>query len=450
MPSFGSLFAELETPAPRPRSFVETGTFNDAQRHAICLPLTSHAVVLAGAGTGKTSTLVARARWLVEQGVPPEDILLATFTKAAATEMLERLKTELGRRTPKRIGTLHALALSVTGGFAALGATLVDDEESKARLMELALANPESAAIAAEYTPAELLLSVNRLREERVTHHPLADMVERWQDWLRENNHVDFVMLLEALLTTTAPLPVFRHILVDEAQDLTAVQLAALDKLSSAKTTRYYVGDDDQSIYSFRGAFSGALGGLMSNGAETVRLEHNYRCGARILDWANCLIQHNLDRFAKRLIPAKGIDGEAKLTQLSGPAELLEHLETVVAAARVAGKRLAILSRIRSRLDALPDWPDVQKLSIHESKGLEWDWVVCIGWEEGTLPHRMAEKISEERRLAYVAVTRARERLEVCVLEHGRQRLRPSRFVAELTTPACADLSAADIGDVPW
>ena len=110
--SFASAFTTLSTPSHAQRPALSEGLsrLNKAQREAATLPLDKHAVVLAGAGTGKTTTLVERAAWLVEQGVPPDEILLSTFTRAAAEEMQVRLKKRLGRRCPKAIGTLHSLS----------------------------------------------------------------------------------------------------------------------------------------------------------------------------------------------------------------------------------------------------------------------------------------------------------------------------------------------------
>lgn len=435
-------FQALSTDAPVDDPYKR---FNPAQREAVTLPMRTPAVVLAGAGTGKTTTLVGRAEWLVREGVPPEKILLATFTRLAAKEMRDRLREKLGRRVPDNIGTLHALSLSYLGGFARLGRELIDDERAQGELFELA----QSFGPAKGFAASELALQVNRLREERIAHHALAPLARAWVAHLAHNGWIDFVGLLELVLEREG-MPQFSHILVDEAQDLTAVQLAVLQRFSHARTVRYYVGDDDQSIYSFRGAFAGALAGLMSGGARLVRLEENYRCGRQIIDWANCLIRHNLDRYEKSLVAASGREGEARISRCADVAQAHAEIEAWARAAKAANKKMAVLSRVRALLDALPDWEGVEKRTIHESKGLEWHWVVCVGWEEQILPHAMTEVMAEERRLAYVAVTRAKERLLVQTVAVRRGRQCPSRFLSELSTPVTAESSVDELGTLAW
>lgn len=426
---WASHFDTLSSPTRAPAPFEHVSTrLNAAQRAAVTLPRTRSALVLAGAGTGKTTTLVERAAWLVRKGVPPGRILLATFTRAAADEMRHRLGALLGPQMPARIGTLHALCLSLMGGGKSLGAQLLSDDLAREALHTLA--KQEFADDAQGLTGGELLLQVNRLREERILHHRLAPLAQRWVEHLGENNQLDFVLLLERALTLE--LPTFSHILVDESQDLTAVQIAVLDHLATPTATRFYVGDDDQSIYGFRGADAGAMSGLAGQGADLIRLEENYRCGRAILDWANNLIAHNTGRFEKQLIACNGQAGYADIEQQPTPSHLERRLDELATHAATQGKSFAILCRTRALLDALPGWEGVARKTLHEAKGLEWDWVAVIGLEEQVLPHRRAESLSEERRLAYVALTRARERLWLMPVGERRTPQTPSRFLQEL------------------
>lgn len=425
--AFASAFATLSTPVHAQPAAVppEFARLNTAQRAAVTLPLTQHAVVLAGAGTGKTSTLVERAAWLVEQGVPPADILLATFTRAAADEMRTRLNTRLAKRCPKTIGTLHSIALSLAGGFQGLGVQLIDDDALATLVEEMARDFPAAADLA----PREIILQIGRLREERVLHHPLYELSQLLKARIDEMGMIDFTGLLE--LATTRELPTFRHLLIDEAQDLTAAQLALVAKLSGPRTVRYYVGDDDQSIYQFRGAFAGALGGLLHEGATKVCLTENYRCGARILDAANNLIHYNTGRFEKALVASSGRAGEVTYYDARTVEDESQFVQEWLAQAQAAGKQLTVLSRTRALLEPYADIEGLRVASLHESKGLEWDWVVLLGLEENQLPHRMSLDIHEERRLAYVGVTRARERLALICTAQRRQRQKKSRFWVE-------------------
>lgn len=426
--NLSSAFATLATPshAQAPALSPTMAKLNAAQRQAAMLPLNRHAVVLAGAGTGKTTTLVERTAWLVEQGVPPEDILLSTFTRAAADEMQKRLAARLGKRCPKTIGTLHSIALSLSGGFQGLGLQLIEDDALAQLVAELALDEPA----ARDLTPKEMVLQIGRLREERVQHHPLRPLADRLKARLDELGMIDFTGLLE--LASTRELPLFKHLLVDEAQDLTAAQLSLIARLSGPQTVRYYVGDDDQSIYQFRGAFAGALGGLLHEGATKVCLTENYRCGARILEAANNLIHYNVGRFEKTLEASSGRDGEVVFLEAKNTDEEQDFVARWLAEAQAAGKELTLLSRTRALLEPYADTPGIRVASLHESKGLEWHWVILLGLEENQLPHRMSLDIHEERRLAYVGVTRAKERLAVVYTARRRQHQKRSRFWQEM------------------
>lgn len=339
--------------------------------------------------------------------------------------MQVRLKKRLARRCPKAIGTLHSLALSLAGGFQGLGVQLITDEALADLVMTLAAGDPAAEGL----TPKELVLQIGRLREERVLHHPLFDLSQRLKAEVDALGMVDFTGLLE--MATQKELRTFRHLLVDEAQDLTAAQLALVARLSGPKTVRYYVGDDDQSIYQFRGAFAGALGGLLHEGATKVCLTENYRCGSLILDAANNLIHYNTGRFEKTLVASSGRLGDVTYKEAMTWDEEQDFVAQWRAEARAAGKNLTLLSRTRALLEPYQDMEDVRCCSLHESKGLEWDWVILLGLEENQLPHRMSLDIHEERRLAYVGITRARERLALVYTARRVQRQKQSRFWRE-------------------
>lgn len=223
--------------------------------------------------------------------------------------------------------------------------------------------------------------------------------------------------------------------------------LALIAKLSGPRTVRYYVGDDDQSIYQFRGAFAGALGGLMHEGATKVCLTENYRCGARILDAANNLIHYNTGRFEKTLVASSGRTGEVVYHDAATTDDEQRFVARWLAEAQAAGKSLTVLSRTRALLEPYSNTPGIRVASLHESKGLEWEWVILLGLEENQLPHRMSLDIHEERRLAYVGVTRAKERLAIVYTAQRRQRQKRSRFWTE--TQVFPEAPARLIDEIP-
>ena len=307
---------------------------NPAQREAVSAP-PGHYLVLAGAGSGKTRVLTHRIAWLNEvHGVPAHGILAVTFTNKAAGEMRARADTQL--RTGSRgmwIGTFHGLAhrlLRLHWQEAKLPETFqVLDSDDQQRLVKRVVQAMELDE--GKYPPKQIAWWINEQKDEgRRPEHIQPAPNDDWLDVRRQvyagyqercdrAGLVDFAELLlrahEVLRDTPALLAHyrarFRQILVDEFQDTNAIQYAFVRVLAGDTGQVFVVGDDDQSIYGWRGAKVENMQQFLRDypSAKTIRLEQNYRSSANILGAANAVIAHNPGRIGKQLWTDTG-DGE--------------------------------------------------------------------------------------------------------------------------------------------
>ena len=305
---------------------MDLSTLNPAQREAV-QTTSGPLLVLAGAGTGKTRVITYRMAYLIKHGVPPERILSVTFTNKAAKEMLERTKQQLGKSLKQRpwISTFHSLCVNILrSDITALGYperfAIMDraDQESMARKVLRHIKVQEKAL-----KPADLLGLISRwkssgLHPDRATEAALDDKeflagiaYRRYQQEIRAAGAVDFddlLLLTEKLLNEFPEILAkhqqrFSHVQIDEYQDTNGIQFRIIDALVREHENLCVVGDDDQSIYGWRGAEVRHILGFNSHfpSAKVVRLEENYRCTDRILDVANSLVKHNRDRHKKVL-----------------------------------------------------------------------------------------------------------------------------------------------------
>ena len=298
---------------------------NEAQRQAVCAPA-GHIRILAGAGSGKTRVLVYRIAWLIEtQAVSPYGILAVTFTNKSAGEMRGRIEQLLGVPTGALwVGTFHGIAhrlLRAHWEKAGLsqGFQILDSEDQRRALRRVirGMGLDES-----RWQPKELQWYINARKEEgqrpqHLEHHgnvQLRHMIEIYQSYetmCQRGGLVDFAELLlrahELWLQHSDILQHyqnrFRHILVDEFQDTNTIQYAWLRLLAGNTGYMFIVGDDDQSIYGWRGARVENIQHFTKDfsQAKTFRLEQNYRSTGMILKAANGLIANNESRLGKEL-----------------------------------------------------------------------------------------------------------------------------------------------------
>jgi DNA helicase-2/ATP-dependent DNA helicase PcrA len=308
-------------------------SLNAAQREAVSAP-PGHYLVLAGAGSGKTRVLTHRIAWLADvERVPAWAILAVTFTNKAAGEMRARLDTLMPQGTRGlSVGTFHGIAHRLLRRHwreAGLPETFqILDSDDQQRLVKRVVAG--MGLDESRFPPRQAAWTINGWKDEgkrpdAIEHrdHPVTrTFVEIYKAYEAACNRaglVDFAELLlrahELWLKDPAVLAHYqdrwRHLLIDEFQDTNTLQYAWIRVLAGATGQVFAVGDDDQSIYGWRGARVENMQQFLKDfpGAQTIRLEQNYRSTATILKAANALIARNGDRLGKQLW-TEGGDGE--------------------------------------------------------------------------------------------------------------------------------------------
>jgi len=298
---------------------------NDAQRDAVTAP-DMPMLVVAGAGSGKTRVLVHRITWLIKvENVSPLGILAVTFTNKAAAEMRHRIQALLGVPVDNLwVGTFHGLAhrllrrhwqeAGLTQSFQIL------DSEDQQRLIRRMCKNLELDE--STWVPREIQWFINKQKDEGLRPEQITDKGDQnrrqlihfyrlYQDTCDQSGLVDFAELLlrahELWLKNPDILDRyrrrFRHLLIDEFQDTNAIQYAWLKLLAGETGVPFAVGDDDQSIYRWRGARAEHLQKFQKDFPNTrvVKLEQNYRSTGTILKAANAIIMNNSSRLGKEL-----------------------------------------------------------------------------------------------------------------------------------------------------
>ena len=331
---------------------------NDAQRAAVTAPLGS-ALVLAGAGSGKTRVLVHRIAWLIQvEGLSPWGILAVTFTNKAAREMRHRIEALLGQPVGGMwVGTFHGLAhrllrahwqeAGLPQGFQILDA---DDQQRLVKRIIREMNLDDS-----KWPPRQAQWFINKqkdegLRAEHLDHggdpyqRQMIAIYREYEAACRRAGSVDFAELLLRAHELWRDRPdVLAHyrerfgaILVDEFQDTNSIQYAWLRLLAGSAQKLFVVGDDDQSIYGWRGARVENIQDFQSHypDATVVRLEQNYRSTGNILRGANAVIANNPTRLGKQLWTEDG-DGEpirlyAAFNEVDEARFVIERIRTAV------------------------------------------------------------------------------------------------------------------------
>jgi len=511
------------------------------QRTAATAPL-GPALCIAPAGSGKTTTLVARAAWLVATGVDPERIRAITFNKRAATELAERVDAALEPLGVSpgsvRVRTFHAMGREILRDAGIPVEPLAD----RAAILHEVAPWADDAAIGRLDTFISRLKVGHGVRAEVVEADvdagPAARAFVAYEAAVRASGGLDFDdLILRAIETLEARpglLAAWRdrcsELLVDEVQDVDQAQLALALLLAAPANRIFLVGDDDQSIYGWRLADVRRILGLANRlpGLRRVDLEVNYRCPRPVVERAVRLVEHNGERFAKRIRPGPAATG--RLILAPDPADEVVALARAVQTWPTDGTTRAILARTNRELlpavavalelglpfraprIALPiESPRVDRLldraaplpgvpplialggarasavdpaddescaallgwaaasrdlaalratiaatrlrltelrrddapltlaTAHATKGLEFDHVIVLGMEAGRFPSARAvseaddptRAYEEERRLAYVAWTRARRSLTLLY-----DPTVPSPFLLEGFSPA--------------
>ncbi len=358
-------------------------SLNDAQRQAVAAGL-GRQLVLAGAGSGKTRVLVHRIAWLIQvEHASPHSILSVTFTNKAAAEMRVRIEQMLGVNPAGMwVGTFHGLAhrlLRAHWQEAGLSENFqILDSDDQQRLVKRVIR--ELGLDEQRWPPRQAQWFINGQKDEGIRPQNiqaggdlfLATMLkiyEAYEAACARAGVIDFSELLLRALDLWRDKPGllehyqrrFRHILVDEFQDTNAVQYAWLRLLAKGGESLMVVGDDDQSIYGWRGAKIENIQQFSDDfaDAEVIRLEQNYRSTAGILKAANALIANNQGRLGKELWTEDG-DGEplslyAAFNEHDEARYVVESIEDALRKDGLKRSEIAILYRSNAQSRVLEE-----------------------------------------------------------------------------------------------
>ncbi len=345
------------------------GKLNDVQTNAV-KKTEGPVLILAGAGSGKTTTIISRLAYLVEGlGIPASNTLTLTFTNKAAKEMKERALNMIQNSAyPPLLCTFHKFGLlflkfnihllNRQNNFVVID---TDDKKRIIKKINSELPTPLIASEISRYKNSLLTPEDAYKQAELYNYQQIAKVYEAYEAYLNENNLVDFddlIALTYRLLDENPELArttseKYKYIMVDEYQDTNELQLKLIQKLCSAHNNICVVGDDDQSIYGWRGAHIRNIMEFHEDfiGTETFKLEENYRSKEPILKVANALIEHNRSRLGKKLIPTRG--GGEDITVLNSNDENEEARKIAININKllnsgVRAKDIAILYRVNA------------------------------------------------------------------------------------------------------
>jgi DNA helicase-2/ATP-dependent DNA helicase PcrA len=520
------------------------------QRAAATLP-DGPAQIIAPAGSGKTTTMVARLAVLMSRGVAPERICVVTFNRDAAADLAARVERRLAESVPEatsiEVRTLHALARQVLLD-AGEGRTIVADRLPLLRSARRRVLADEPSAEPPDAPQLDTWLAAWKI-ERRPPPEEARAALDAYADLLSVRGAVDFddlVVRAGELLETDARLRLrwqarFSHLCVDEFQDVDAAQLRLVRLLAAPEDNLFVVGDDDQTIYAWRLADVRRILRFSSDypSAHRVMLATNYRCPPQVVAASARMVAVNRERFTKPIRPPADAPSTATAITAWSTADpaWTDGVARLAAVEDAAGRSLCFLSRTRGELtpvllalvragvrhttaippiveservvaliddarqiqtrehpfhvlrglrigrgwsrdspasdhlsdedhaslDALLGWTagfphldtfvaaydaararvaalrdpsaTVELATVHASKGREWETVVLIGFEADRIPNRRSlidaddpdRALEEERRLAYVALTRATRQL---ILAFDPSRASP--FLAEM------------------
>ncbi len=305
--------------------------YNPSQTKAIT-HTSGPCLVLAGPGSGKTAVITKRAEYLItECGVPPQRILVVTFTKAAAGEMRTRFEQMTSKKYPGiSFGTFHAVFFTILKYAYHYNASSIIQEEVKYQfLREIIARNQIECEDESEFV-SNLISEISALKNSGAAaenYYPMHCGKEVFQllhseyaRYMREHHLIDFDDILvytKELLEQRTDIrgawqQKFQYIMVDEFQDINRLQYETVRLLCGDAANLFVVGDDDQSIYRFRGSKPELMLNFPKDypSAQVVRLSVNYRCPKEVVDRAGRLIRHNKQRFDKQIVSA-GADGKA-------------------------------------------------------------------------------------------------------------------------------------------
>lgn len=349
----------------------DINSLNAAQKQAV-QTLAGPVLILAGAGTGKTRTVTCRIANMIEKGVNPRGILALTFTNKAANEMADRVAGLVDRKSARAmtVCTFHSLCVRILRqDIGKLGYkenfSIYTGSDQTGLLKRLIM---EYGARREKLEPGAVLSEMSRVRNQgqgvdKIEDTLIAAVARAYMRELKAQNAVDFddlLILTERLLRCYPDVHEkwnkrFSYITVDEFQDTNSLQMSLLRQLVGPEHNVCVVGDDDQSIYGWRGAQISNILEFESffPNPTVIKLEENYRCTRQVLDCANALIRHNAGRREKTLRTNKEGEHPVRLMAMPGSEEeaefIADEIETLRAREKAPWESFAILFRANAQ-----------------------------------------------------------------------------------------------------
>lgn len=332
-------------------------SLNPAQREAVAAQ-DGPVMILAGAGTGKTRTVTCRIAHMLERKIPPANILAVTFTNKAATEMRERIAGMVTRKAAKEmtVCTFHSLCVRILrGGIDKLGykknfsICSGSDQSGLMKRLLVRMGGKEE-----KIKPEAVLSALSQAKNKGMDPADLEDdfyaqLAVAYTNELRAQNAVDFddlLLLGEQVLREHADVrehfrQLYQRVTVDEFQDTNALQMKLLQQLVGEPYHVCVVGDDDQSIYGWRGAETANILEFerFFPDPKVIRLEENYRSTQAVLDTANSLIRHNLGRREKALRATRKDGDKVRIVAMPGDEEEAEFIAEEILAGKSVPNR---------------------------------------------------------------------------------------------------------------
>ncbi|MBR0039438.1 MAG: ATP-dependent helicase [Lachnospiraceae bacterium] len=447
-------------------------------------------LVIAGPGSGKTYVLTNRILSLItNKNVNADSILIITFTRAAANEMETRFfdlakSNKVSFKGYPTFGTFHSIFYDILRNvFGYTNKSLLSDKEEKDILLGILKDikglgdKPEAINYVLKDIKNYKLLSERGIKAEPkfISLELFDEIYKVYQRKLYEIKKLDFSDMISKCYELLKSNPnvltyyqkKYKYILVDEFQDINKLQYDIVKLICKSKNI-FVVGDDDQSIYKFRGSYPRVINDFLRDfkRAKVILLNENYRCARQIVKFSKLVIDHNLDRFSKNLVSNRPELGKLEIKAFVDSADENKYLiESIKKYLRDGYKfsDIAILYRTNllsnsikmdlsknnmpyivkgeEKINTIDDYNSVSNsnainlMTFHLSKGLEFKTVFIIDANDGLIPHKKSIRENDleiERRLFYVAMTRAKDSLHILFTTRrfGKD-FKPSRFILE-------------------
>lgn len=394
-------------------------------------------IVLAGAGAGKTKTLVEKVVNIIRQtDVLPENILILTFSRKAAEEIKSRIIINAGGFADKIIsGTFHSFCLYLLKNYGdsfmeisgySIFPEIIDDQQSEKILNDIIKNNKEKLNglpfnMIYGFIQSRKFLkkhTVNKLESTGILNE-IDNIITGYGTIKKEKALIDFDDMMQMAILLLGKYSEIRndiqkrfsYVFVDEFQDTSEDNFRLLKMILSDNPNLFAVGDDFQSIYGFRGSSMNYIinPGRYFSGTRKHVLGINYRSKKEIVALAEKFIRKNKNRSSKKLKSAKGSGSVIKAEFVRDMDEEALYIDRLLNS--IDSRNIAVLYRNNFQGELLKqklciDESRVQLMTMHASKGLEFETVIIAGLSDKIIPDRSSD-LEEERRLLYVAITRA-------------------------------------------